>query len=74
MNNLERELIAILEDLLSNRQKDVSGEVVKYCQSDIEIYMKMIDNIEKGLDKNDSNELLINIYQAIVRILRQNKI
>ena len=79
MNNLESELIAILEDLLNNRPKDISEEVVKYCESDIEKYIETIKTIEKKIDScieknNNSNELLKRIYEAIVQILQQNKI
>ncbi len=79
MNNFENELFAILEDLLSNRQKDISGEVVKYCKSDIEKYIEIIKNIENKIDSNieknnSSKELLKSIYLAIVKILEQNKI
>ncbi len=79
MNNLESELIAILEDLLNNRPKDISEEVVKYCKSDIGKYIETIKTIEKKIDScieknNNSNELLKRIYEAIVQILQQNKI
>lgn len=78
MNNFEMELFALLDDLFRNRQKDITGEVVKYCQKDIDIYIKLLEDFKKKNTENNgskmSNKLLENICEGVISILKANQV
>lgn len=45
MNNIEKELYDVLNDMFTNRPKDISGSIIKYSKDDLSVYIKLMENL-----------------------------
>lgn len=75
LNNIEKDFITLVIEILDNGTKDSNGKAMKYSQRDREKFIEIIQKNKKALNDADNqipvvdHELLNSAYDKLIEIL-----